>query len=80
MRIALTALTLASAVCILSVQSAGAVAVDAAALKQPVSTASPVQQVQFYYGHARAHPVKCYRELLIGPYVCHHVGRGWWLF
>ena len=80
MRIALTALTLASAISVLSFQSADAVAVNAAGLKQPTSTASLVQQVQFYYGRAyHHHPVKCYRELVIGPYVCHHVGRGWWL-
>ena len=79
MRIALTALTLASAISVLGFQSADAVAVNAAALKQPASTASLVQQVQFYYGHGRHHPVKCYRELVIGPYVCHHIGRGWWL-
>lgn len=80
MRIPLTALTLASAVSVLSCQSAGAVVVDPAALKQPASMTSPVRQVQFYYGRTRhRHVVKCYRELVIGPYVCHRVGRGWWL-
>ena len=80
MRIALSALTLASAISVVSFQSAGAIAVDAAALKQPTSTASPVEQVQFYYGRTHHHhTVKCYRELVIGPYVCHHIGRGWWL-
>ena len=69
MRIALSALTLASAISVLSFQSAGAIAVDAAALKQPRSTASPVERVQFYYGRTHHHhtTVKCYRELVIGP-------------
>ena len=56
-------------------QCAGAMPVDAA-LQAP-NTNSTVQHIQYYYG--RHHGVKCYRELVIGPYVCHHIGRGWWL-
>jgi hypothetical protein len=63
---------LAALFSILFYQGASAMSVDAS-LKH---TSSLVQNVQFYYGR---HHVKCYRELVIGPYVCHRVGRGWWL-
>ena len=79
MRKTLSAVTLAAAVSVLCFQSAGAVAVDAAVLKQAVSINSSVQQVHFYYGPTRHHHVvKCYRELVIGPYVCHRVHHWWW--
>ncbi len=55
-------------------QTASAMPVDIA---QQIANNSPVQQVQFYYN--RHHGVKCYRELVVGPYVCHRIGRGWWL-
>ena len=48
MRMALTVLSFAGAICIVSCQSAGAVAVNAAAVKETASAASTVQQVRFY--------------------------------
>jgi hypothetical protein len=81
MRMALIALTFASVVPVLCSQSAGAVVADPAALNSSAAVASSIQKVQFYYGRAwsRHRRVKCYRELVIGPYVCHRIGRGWWL-
>jgi hypothetical protein len=77
MRMATTALSFAGAIGIIGCQSAGAVAIDAAAIKEAASTASTVQQARFY-GHAtRHHVVKCYRELVVGPYECHRFYR-WW--
>ena len=70
MRMAITVLSLAGAIGIGSIQSAGAVAVNAAAMKEAASAASTVQQARFC-GHATRHyVVKCYREVVIGPYVC----------
>lgn len=75
MRMTIAAMSLAGAIGIASCQSAGAVTVDAAAVKEAASAASTVQQARFY-GHAtRHHVVKCYRELVVGPYVCRRFYR-----
>ena len=63
MRMAITVLGFAGAICIVSCQSAGAVAVNAAAMKETASAASTVQQVRFYGHSTRHYVVKCYREL-----------------
>jgi hypothetical protein len=78
MRMAITALSFAGAICVLGCQSAGAVAVDAAAMKEAASAASTVQQAQFYGRRTRHYVIKCYRELVIGPYVCHRFYRWRW--
>jgi hypothetical protein len=75
MRMAITALSVAGAIGIASCQSAGAVVVDAAAMKEAASAASTVQQARFYGRGTRHHVVKCYREVVIGPYVCHRFHR-----
>ncbi len=64
---AITAVGFAGAICVLGCQSAGAVAVDAAAVKEAASAASTVRQAQFYGRRTRYHVIKCYRELVIGP-------------
>ena len=51
MRTTIAAISLAGAIGIAGCQSAGAVAVDAAAIKEAESAASTVQQARFY-GHA----------------------------
>jgi len=71
MRKTLNGLTIAGAVCLFCHQSAGAVSVDAAAIKSATMTAATVQQVQFSERRTRHRVVKCYRELVVGPYVCH---------
>jgi hypothetical protein len=72
---AITALSFPGAICILGCQGAGAVAVDAAAMKEAASAASTVRQAQFYGRRTRHHVIKCYRELVIGPYMCHRFYR-----
>ena len=47
MRMAITVLSFAGVISIVSCQSAGAVAVNAAAMKETASAASTVQQVRF---------------------------------
>jgi hypothetical protein len=75
MRMTITALSFAAAIGILGCQSAGAVTVDAAAMKEAARAASTVQQAQFYARATRHYIIKCYRELVIGPYVCHRFYR-----
>ncbi len=77
MRLAMTALTFAAVIGIASYQRAGAGPVEATAIKGAASAASTIQQARFY-GHATRHyVVKCYRELVIGPYECRRFYR-WW--
>jgi hypothetical protein len=75
MRIAITVLSFAGAIGIASCQSAGAVVVDAAAAKELASAASTVQQARFYGHSTRHYVVKCYRELVVGPYMCRRFYR-----
>jgi hypothetical protein len=75
MRMAITVLSLAAAIGIVSCQSAGAVAVGAVAIKEVASAVSTVQQARFYGHSTRRYVVKCYREVVIGPYVCRRFYR-----
>ena len=75
MRMAITVLSFVGAVGIASCQSAGAVAINAATMKAAASAASPVQQARFYGYRTRHYVVKCYREVVIGPYVCRRFYR-----
>jgi hypothetical protein len=75
MRTAIIALSIAGAIGMLGTQSAGAVATHAAAMKEAARGASTVQQAQFYARATRHYIIKCYRELVIGPYVCHRFYR-----
>jgi hypothetical protein len=70
---AITILSFVGAVGIASCQSAGAVAINAATMK--ASAASTVQQARFYGYRTRHYVVKCYREVVIGPYVCRRFYR-----
>jgi hypothetical protein len=78
MRATSIALTVASAILVVSSQSAGAVPVAAAAMKEVASAASTLQQAQFYGHRTRHHVVKCYRQFVVGPYVCRRFHRWWW--
>ena len=71
MRTTLTALGLAAGIGLIFCQSAGATPASPAALKQAATAASTVQQVQYAERRGKRHVVKCYRELVIGPYRCH---------
>jgi hypothetical protein len=73
MRTILTALSLAAGIGLMLCQSASALPAAAGAIEQSVSGASPIQHVQFYERHTRHGLVKCYREFVVGRYVCHHV-------
>ena len=71
MRITLAALGVAVGIGLICCQSAGAVPVDATAMKQAATTAAAVQQAQYYERHTRHGVIKCYREAFIGRYACH---------
>jgi hypothetical protein len=73
MRRTLAALSLAAGIGLVLCQSASALPASAGAIEQSASAASPVEHVQFYEHHTRHGLVKCYREFVIGRYVCHHV-------
>jgi hypothetical protein len=56
--------------------SAGAVPVSAPAVQEAAAATSPVQQAQFNEYRTRHGVLKCYRDLVIGPYRCHHYRNG----
>jgi hypothetical protein len=67
----MTVLAFVGAIALTFSHSASAVPVDAAAIKAAAITSSAVQQAQYSERHTRHRVVKCYRELIVGPYVCH---------
>jgi hypothetical protein len=67
----LLALSLAAGIGLVCSQSAGAVPASAPALQEAAAT-STIQQVQYAERHTRRGMVKCYRDLVIGPYRCHY--------
>jgi hypothetical protein len=78
MRTTLIAFNFAGFICLICCQRVGAVPAAPAAVKEAAIDASTVQQAQYYQRHTRHRIIKCYRELVIGPYVCHSFHR-WWL-
>jgi hypothetical protein len=72
MRKTLLAAGLAARAAVLSCQNAGALPANAVAIHEAAANASPVQQVQYAEWRARRGVVKCYRDLVIGPYRCHY--------
>ncbi len=71
MRTILVALSLAAGIGLVCSQSAGAVPANPAAVKEAATAPSPVEQAHYAPHHWRHGYVKCYRELVIGPYRCH---------
>jgi hypothetical protein len=69
-----TLLTLgfAAGVALACSQSAGALPANAPALQQAAAATSPVQKAQYEERRTRRGVVKCYRDLVIGPYRCHY--------
>jgi hypothetical protein len=71
MRVATAAVGFAALAYVLCCQNAGAVAASGTAIKETAGASSLVTQTRFYVRGYR----KCYRQLVIGPYVC----RRYWL-
>jgi hypothetical protein len=72
MRKTLLAAGLAAGAAALSCQNAGAVPANAIAIRGAATNASVIQQVQYAERRTRHGVVKCYRDLVIGPYRCHY--------
>jgi hypothetical protein len=72
MRKILFAVSLAAGFTALCWQDAGAVPANAAAIPTAAMGAPAVDQVQYAERRTRRGVVKCYRDLVIGPYRCHH--------
>jgi len=64
----------AALLCCQSVSAAPAGPAGASAIKESAARAGIVQQAQYYERRTRHGLVKCYREAVIGPYVCHRYG------
>lgn len=62
----------AAAFGLVGVSGAGAVPADVTAVKQAAAAASPLQRAQYAERRTRHGVVKCYRDLVIGPYRCHY--------
>jgi hypothetical protein len=75
MRAILTGLVFAGALNLVCYQSADAVPADAAVMNRAATTASTVQQVQFYARPTRHGVIKCYRQFVVGRPVCRHFYR-----
>jgi len=78
MRVKLTGLILAGALCLVCYQSADAVPANAAAMKRAAIAASTVQNAQFYARPTRHGVIECYRQFIVGRPVCRHFYRWWW--
>jgi hypothetical protein len=73
MRTILPALGLAAGIGLMFCQNASALPVNAGAIGEAASVASPIEHVHFYERHTRHGLVKCYREFVVGRYVCRRV-------
>jgi hypothetical protein len=69
------ALGLAAGLGLVCYQSALAVPADGTAMKAAASAVASVQQAQYSERHTRHWIIKCYRDLVIGPYRCHRYRR-----
>jgi hypothetical protein len=71
MRKMLFAVTVAAALGAIGVSGAGAVPADAMAVKEAATAAAPLK-AQYVERRTRRGVVKCYRDLVVGPYRCHY--------
>ena len=72
----LATLSFAAGIGFLCCQSAGAVPISATAVKETATVTATLQPAQFAEHRARHGVVKCYRDLVIGPYRCHYFRNG----
>jgi hypothetical protein len=72
MRKILFAVSLAAGFTALCWQDAGAVPANGAVVSTATTGATAIEQVQYIEHRTRHGVVKCYRDLVIGPYRCHH--------
>jgi hypothetical protein len=75
MRKTLATLGLAAGLGLISYQTALAVPADGTALQAAATAVAPLQQAQYHERQTRHWIIKCYRDLVIGPYRCHRYRR-----
>jgi hypothetical protein len=75
MRAIFAAASIAAGIGLVCCQNAGAVPAAATAIKESATAASPVQPAQYRERYTRHGMVKCYRDLVVGPYRCHYYRR-----
>jgi hypothetical protein len=76
MRTTLTVLSLAAGIGLVCCQNALAFPAAAGAIQESATATSELQHAQFSERHHRGAVSKCYREFVIGNYVC-HTYRNW---
>jgi hypothetical protein len=72
----LVVLSFAAAVGLVCSQSATAIPLDGAGVKAAATAASPLVAAQYAQHRTRHGVVKCYRDLVVGPYRCHYFRNG----
>jgi hypothetical protein len=72
MRVAIAAIVFAALAYVSCCQNAGAVITNGTAIKEAAAVGSLATRTRYYYWRGYR---KCYRQLVIGPYVC----RRYWL-
>ncbi len=68
----LAALTFSTAIGLVCCQSAGAAPASGMAARESTRATSPLRLAQYTERRTRHGIVKCYRDLVIGPYHCHY--------
>jgi hypothetical protein len=76
MRMTLAALGFAAGLGIITCQSAAAMPIAPDAIQQMATATTGVQQAQYSERRGRHTTTKCYREFVVGNYVC-HTYRNW---
>ena len=71
MRSTLVALSVAAGLGLICCQSAAAFPMDGSGIQQAATAASGVEHTQYAEHRSWRHITKCYREFVIGDYVCH---------
>jgi hypothetical protein len=71
MRNTLAALSLAAGLGLIGCDSAAAFPADAGTIQQAATATSGVERTQYAEHRGWHHITKCYREFVIGDYVCH---------
>lgn len=72
MRTTLAVMTFAAGIGLICCQSAGATPASGTAVQDAAIAVSALQQAQYTERKTRRGIVKCYRDLIIGPYRCHY--------
>jgi hypothetical protein len=78
MRVTIKRLVLVGTISLIGCGVASSAPISPFGLKKAAVGASAVQPAQYYEHHTRHRVIKCYRELVVGRYVCHSFYRWWW--